>query len=51
MENFLAIIAPTAQADEVAMDTEKLKFFNSKLKVWDFATTLPSEFRSLLAVF
>ena len=29
------------------MDPEKLKFFNSKLKVWDFAKISPSEFQSL----
>ena len=37
MEKLLAIIEPTAQPGEVEMDTEKLKLFNSKLKVWDFA--------------
>ena len=47
MEKLLAIIAPTAQADDVEMDPEKLKFFNSKLKVWDFAKISPSDFQSL----
>ena len=48
MEKLLAIIAPTAQADEVEMDPEKLKFFNSKLKVWDFAKISSSKFQNLL---
>ena len=47
MEKLLAIIAPTSQADEVEMNPEKLKFFNSKLKVWDFAKISPSDFQSL----
>ena len=47
MEKLLAIIKPTAQPDEVEMDPDKVKFFNSKLKVWDFAKISPSEFRSL----
>ena len=47
MEKLLAFITPTAQPDEVEMDSEKLKFFNIKLKVWDFAKISPSEFRSL----
>ena len=47
MEQFLAIVAPTPQADEVEIDIKKLKFFNSKLKIWDFAKILPSEFRRL----
>ena len=29
------------------MDPEKLKFLNSKLKVWDFAKISSSEFKSL----
>ena len=29
MDNVLAIIVPTAQADEVEMDPEKLNLFNS----------------------
>ena len=31
METFLAIIVLTAQPDEVEMDQEKLKLFNSKI--------------------
>ena len=41
----LAIIEPTAQADKVEMDPENLKFFISKLKVWDFAKISSSEFQ------
>ena len=47
MEKFLAIIEPTAQPDEVQMDPERLQFFNSELKVWDFAKISSSEFQSL----
>ena len=42
---FLAIIEPTAQADKVEMDPENLNLFISKLKVWDFAKILSSEFQ------
>ena len=47
MEKFLAIIEPTVQPDEVQVDPKRLKFFNSKLKVWDFAKIWSSEFRSV----
>ena len=47
MEKFILFVEPTAQADEVEMDPEKLKFFNSKLKVWNFAKISSSEFQSL----
>ena len=47
MEKFLQIVEPTAKPDEVEMDSEKSKFFNSKLKVWDFAKILSSEFQNL----
>ena len=48
VEKLFAIITTTVQPDEVEMDPEKLKFFNSELKVWDFAKVSPSEFQSLL---
>ena len=44
MEKFLQIVEPTTQPDEMEMDPEKLKFFTSKLKVWDFAKVSSSEF-------
>ena len=47
MEKFLQIVEPTAKLDEVEMDPEKSKFFNSKLKVWDFAKISSSEFQNL----
>ena len=47
MEKFLQIIEAPAQPNEVEMDPEKLKVFNSKLKVWDFAKILASEFENL----
>ena len=40
------MVVPSAQPDKVEMDPEKLKFFNSKLKVWDFAKISLSEFQS-----
>ena len=47
MEKFLQIIEAPVQPNEVEMDPEKLKVFNSKLKVWDFAKILASEFENL----
>ena len=47
MEKFLQIVEPTAKPDEVEMGSEKSKFFNSKLKVWDFAKISSSEFQNL----
>ena len=47
MEKFLQIVEPTAKPDEVEMDPEKSKIFNSKLKVWDFAKISSSEFQNL----
>ena len=47
MENMLAVIEPTAHADEAQMDPKKLKFFNSKLNAWDFAKISSFEFQSL----
>ena len=47
MEKFLLFVEPAAQADELEMDPEKLKFFNSKLKVWDFPKISLSKFQSL----
>ena len=44
METFRQIVESTAQTDENA---EKLNFFNSMLKVWDFAKISSSEFQSL----
>ena len=47
MEKFIQIAEAPTQSDEVEMDPGKLKFFNSKLKVWDFAKISASEFQNL----
>ena len=44
MDKLLQIVEPTTQPDEVEMDPEKLKFLNSKIKVWDFVKISSSEF-------
>ena len=47
MDKLLQIVEPTTQPDEKEMDPEKLKFLNSKIKVWDFVKISSSEFRNL----
>ena len=47
MEKLIQIAEAPTQSDEVEMDPEKLKFFNSKLKVWDFAKISASELQDL----
>ena len=47
MEKFLQIVEAPVQPNEVEMDPEKLNFFNSKLKVWNFAKISSSEFQNL----
>ena len=47
MEKLLQIVESPIQTNEVEMDPEKLNFFNSKLKVWDFAEISSSEFQNL----
>ena len=47
MEKFLQIVEPTTQPDELKMDPEKSNFFDSKLKVRDFAKISSSEFQNL----
>ena len=47
MDKLLQIAEPTTQPDAVEIDHEKLKFFNSKLKIWDFAKISSSELQSL----
>ena len=45
MEEFLRIIVePASTSTEVEMDSEKLKFFTSKLKILDYAKILAFEF-------
>ena len=47
MEKFIQIVEAPTQSDEVEIDPEKLKFFNSKPNVWDFAKIPASEFQNL----
>ena len=47
MEKFIQNAQAPTQSDEVEINPEKLKFFNSKLKVWDFAKISASEFQNL----
>ena len=48
MEEFLRIVEePASTSTEVEMDPEKLKFFTSKLKIWDYAKILALEFQKL----
>ena len=44
MEEFLRIVEESA---EVEMDPEKLEFFTSMLKIWDYAKILALEFQNL----
>ena len=48
MEKLLQIVEAPIQPNEVEMNPKKLKFFNSKLKVWDFAEISSSKFQNLL---
>ena len=48
MEKLLQIVEAPIQPNEVEMNPKKLKFFNSKLKVWDFAKISSSKFQNLL---
>ena len=47
MEYLLQIVEAPIQSNEVEMDQEKLKFFNSRLKVLNFAKTSSSEFQNV----
>ena len=47
MEKFIQNAQAPTQSDEVEINPEKLKFFDSKLKVWDFAKISASEFQNL----
>ena len=47
MEKFLSIFEGSTSANEVQIDADKLKFYNSQLKLWDYAKILASEFRKL----
>ena len=47
MEKFLQIVEAPTQPDEVEVDPPKLKFFNSKFKLWNFPKILASKFQNL----
>ena len=47
MDHLLQIVAPTTHQNDVELDPEKLEFFNSKLKVWDFAKISSFELQKL----
>ena len=47
MEQLLKIVEEPTPANEVEIDAEKLKFYNSQLKVWDYAKISAVEFQKL----
>ena len=48
MEEFLRVIeASLSSSAEVTIDAEKLKFFTTKVKIWDYAKKFPSNFQKL----
>ena len=46
MEEFLKIVQEPS-SNEVVIDLNKLKFFNSQLKLWEYAKILAAEFQKL----
>ena len=46
MEEFLEIVLEPLP-NEVVIESDKLKFFNSQLKLWGYAKTLAAEFQKL----
>lgn len=47
MEQYLKIVEEPTLSNEVETDAEKLKFYNSHLKVWDYAEISAVEFQKL----
>ena len=47
MENFLIMVEQPAPSQEVAIDGERLQFFNTKLKIWDYAKISSSDYQKL----
>ena len=47
MDQLIQIIEAPISSDDVKMDPGKLKFFSSKLKIWDYAKITASEFQNL----
>ena len=47
MEKYLSIIEDSTSSNEVEIDADKLKFYNSQLKVWDYEKISAGEFQKL----
>lgn len=47
MEKYLSIIEDSTSSNEVEIDADKLKFYNSQLKVWDYEKISASQFQKL----
>ena len=47
MDQLIQIIEAPISSDDIKMDPGKLKFFSSKLKIWDYAKITASEFQNL----
>ena len=47
MEQLLKIMEEPTPSNEVEIDAENLKFYNSQLKVWDYAKISAAEFQKL----
>ena len=47
MENFLRMVEQPAPSQKVATHGERLKFFNIKLKIWDYAKISSSDYQKL----
>ena len=47
MENFLRMVEQPPVSEEVANDGEKLRFFNSKSKIWNYAKISSSDYQKL----
>ena len=47
MENFLIMVEQPAPSQEVEIDGERLQFFNTKLKIWDYAKISSSDYQKL----
>ena len=43
----MSIIEDSTSSNEVEIDADKLKFYNSQLKVWDYEKISASEFQKL----
>ena len=48
MEEFLRMVEHSTLSQEVATDVEKLKFFTSRIKIWDYVKISSLEYQKLL---